>query len=263
MIQPNTRLEAHRAEYEYKRGKHTGDAPADKSRRTKNHYRVTRMGGGDMGVVFHNTTIIQAKANGHLILDCQDWAISSTTREALNYGLFLCGVNTRVGSRAAFGLSPLCVQRNGWGGAAYIYYDGIDLNALGEVVSTPVAFKARRIDRTATKALADGMKEVGFKDMFKLLHATCTEDDREEGRFFIGGAMREVLISEHHANQWKSTVARHSFEMAGWSQATRTMSYRKRTATEVWSSIMASAKQDLYNDITTDVFCVSNGLVSK
>jgi hypothetical protein len=64
----HTKLKLHLERYAYKRGRNTGEAPADSSRRGKTHFRVIRGNGGQMIVRFHNADLLTAYEDGHIVL---------------------------------------------------------------------------------------------------------------------------------------------------------------------------------------------------
>jgi len=76
-----SKLSTHLERHQYKRGQYKGDAPADKARRGKNHFRVTREV-GTMGVMFHQTQIITAYLDGQVRLTAGGYEGHVTTRKA-------------------------------------------------------------------------------------------------------------------------------------------------------------------------------------
>jgi hypothetical protein len=256
-----TRLTDHLKAHAYKRGAYVNDAPADRSRRGKTNFRVSPYG-GNMTIVFHNTRIVTAYPDGHLILDCGGWADSSTTKAAMQDALWLCDIRGYLTSKLLFSKRHLCYVG---AGDTVLYYDGMALDETGKVTSALKPFPQRRRNRAETKEFDEQVKESGFKDMFKLLHNVCESEDGVEWntsarRGSVGEVVRQAMTEEVHINKWKPLIAAYAWETeARWStfnggQVIRTAI--KRDASATWSALTKAAKTDMYETVLTDTFRV-------
>jgi hypothetical protein len=166
----HTTLALHLQLHKYTKGAHAGDAPADKSRRAKTHFRVTYHSYTDeYRVLFHNTYILTAKPDGTIKIDCGGWDGSPTTREAIWLATKLAtgtplGLHTHNGN----GLKQTALR----GGA---YYDGLTLDSTkpGLPQISPIKPLNKYIkDRAKTKQVLAAAKE--FRAALPLLHAVQT-----------------------------------------------------------------------------------------
>lgn len=246
-------LQAHIAKHAYTRGKNKGDAPLDASRRSRSHERVSPRA-GCMAVHFHNTDVILAYPDGRIVIDCNDWATSPTTRTCVNDALrWFGGNNAWLYSDRMYGKTQLVLKTRC---GTYAYYDGITIDPSGEITSEIKPFEGRRIDRDATKELYADMKECGFKDIFKLLHAVSerggapNQGDPVREHVFLSRAsfLRDYITSELHANKWPYVVEMVSFKQ-GYNWQTRNWEYNKLDAKTAWNNLMQRVKQDLYDTV--------------
>ena len=248
-------LQAHIAANAYKRGKHKGEAPLDKSRRSRSHERVAQWA-GYVAVRFWNTDVIRAYPDGRIEIDCDGWNATPTTKACVNDALrWFSDTGARLSSHRMYGKTQ-SVLYVGVPRRPVAYYDGITLDAHGKVVSELRPFEGRRIDRDATKELYADMKECGFKDMFKLLHAVSerggapNQGDPVREHVFLSRAsfLRDYITSELHANKWPYVVEMVSFKQ-GYNWQTRNWEYNKLDAKTAWNNLMQRVKQDLYDTV--------------
>jgi hypothetical protein len=150
-------------------------------------------------------------------------------------------------------LSQLCFKSNAPGQGAVIYYDGMELDEMGRVLSPLKPFQRKRVNRTETAEFHADITESGFKDMFKVLHATCAEEERHEP---LGVEAHKAVRYAHHANVWKALVARTAWVYGSYNWSTKRSTYVKRTAKETWDVIMHNCKSGMYEIVTTDVTVV-------
>lgn len=248
-------LQAHIAANAYKSGKNKGDAPLDASRRSRSHERAIARA-GCMAVHFHNTDVILAYPDGRIVIDCNDWATSPTTRTCVNDALrWFGGNNAWLYSDRMYGKTQLVLKTRC---GTYAYYDGITIDPSGEIMSEIKPFEGRRIDRDATKELYADMKECGFKDVFKLLHAVADspaireirEDDpnRLAVRHARSDELRDYITMELHANKWPYVVEMASFKQ-GFNWQTRNWEAKKLDAKTAWANLMETVKRDLYTTV--------------
>jgi hypothetical protein len=127
----------------------------------------------------------------------------------------------------------------------YYYYDGITLNAQGEVITPLQAFEQKRVDRAATKELTNELQESGFTDAFKLLYAVATPDDIERDNYgMFGVRLPDALSDNNRADKWKMVIARSKFERQ---YAYPQYEYvEKSDAKACWATIMAQCKKNMY-----------------
>lgn len=232
----------------YKRGQFKGDAPADPHRRSRNHVRIVK-GHDCIHLRMYATNIITAYPDGRIYLDLRGYSASITTRQNLN-DAFARYVPFRpyIHTRSVFSLSQNCLTV---GNNTYKYYDGMEFNDSGEMLTAPERFEAVRIDKDESAAFQRELKESGFKDMFPVLYATATSPDPRMPQFTARGSrLRDRLTMACHANEWPEVVASSKYVMR-W----RNGSYgadESGDAKSCWASIMATAKHDMYVTLRSD-----------
>jgi hypothetical protein len=227
----------------YKRGKNKGQAPANAHRRAMDHYRVVKGNDDTYRIRMHSTDIITAYPNGDVKIDTNGWHTHNTTIIRLNEAFgFFEGVGVGMSKRSILSYSQPVLRV---GTKLYYYYDGITLNAQGEVITPLQAFEQKRVDKAATKELADDLKESGFTDAFKLLYAVATPDDIERDNYgMFGVRLPDALTDNARADQWKVIIARSKFERQ---YAYPQYKYiEKSNAKACWATIMAQCKKNMY-----------------
>lgn len=245
-------LQAHIAANAYKRGKNKGDAPLDASRRSRSHERVVSRA-GCMAVHFHNTDVILAYPDGRIVIDCDGWGTTPTTRTCINDALrWFGGNNAWLYSDRLYGKTQLVLKTRC---GTYAYYDGITIDPSGELLSELKAFEGRRIDRDATKEMYADMQECGFKDVFKLLHAVAEKLPHANNdplydavRFARPAELRDFITMELHANKWPYVVDSVSFR-SGYDWKTQHYTHIKHDHKTAWGRLMEIVKKDLYNTV--------------
>jgi hypothetical protein len=201
----HTNLQLHLSRHIYKRGRFTGDAPADGAKRYKVHFRVIKGNGGQMLVRLHNTDLITAYEDGRIIINTNGWYSSSTTKQNLNQAMQFVGAGyTRIYARRKWGQSHTVIHA---GGKTHLYYDGMEFDANMKLLSDPKEFKARRIDKDETAEFRREIKESGFADVFAVLYAVATPDT---GGWF--GDIAKAMTREYMAHQWPTIIANHKFQ---------------------------------------------------
>lgn len=237
-------LKARHAERIYKRGQYKGDAPLEK--RTKSHVRTVE--GENMHVIMYNTNILTAFRNGDIEVCMGGWTGSSTTKQWVNYALSVAGFRGFwLGSRSVMSMSQLSIKTPS---GTYLYYDGIRFNQEGHIVSTPKPFEAKRIDKAESKEFMEALKVSGFKDVFPVLYAMRPIP---ESNITIDRHWRRFLQDSDYAQSWPEIIEYFKYDMR-WNH---TMGKRKWVeiddAKGCWARMMAKAKQDMYNNIATEV----------
>lgn len=238
-----TKLRFHLERHMYKRGKNKGDAPANQYRRSMDHFRVVKGNDDTYRVRMYNTDIITAYPNGDVKIDTSGYHSHNTTIIRLNEAFgFFEGVGISMGKRSIFSYSQPVLRVNA---KLYSYYDGITLNAQGEIITPLQAFEQKRTDRHATKELAEDLKTSGFTDAFAILYATTTVEDIGEHSYSLFGVnWNDVLSNNDQAHHWKTIIARNKFERSYWQG---NYGYtEKSNAKACWASIMQYCKKNMY-----------------
>ena len=238
-----SKLSMHLSRHMYKRGKNKGQAPANAHRRAMDHYRVVKGNDDTYRIRMHSTDIITAYPNGDVKIDTNGWYTHNTTIIRLNESFgFFEGVGVGMSKRSILSYSQPVLRV---GTKLYYYYDGITLNAQGEVITPLQAFEQKRVDRAATKELTNELQESGFTDAFKLLYAVATPDDIERDNYgMFGVRLPDALTDNARADQWKVIIARSKF--------VRQYAYpqykyiEKSNAKACWATIMAQCKKNMY-----------------
>lgn len=241
-----TKLSMHLSRYMYKKGKNKGDAPANRYRRSMDHFRVVKGNDDTYRVRMYNTDILTAYPNGDVKIDTSGYHTHNTTIIRLNEAFgFMEEVRLCVYKRNVYSYSQPVIRVND---KLYSYYDGITLNAQGEVITPLQAFEQKRTDRDATKELAEDLQTSGFKDAFKLLYATATEEDIGENQYSLFGVnWADVLTNNDQAHHWKTIIARNKFERNYWPTAAYPHHWKeKANAKQCWASIMQYCKKNMY-----------------
>ena len=195
----HTKLKLHLERHAYKRGRNKGEAPADKSRRAKTHFRVIQGNGGQMIVRFHNADLLSAYEDGHIVLNTNGWDSSPTTRSAMNQALCFFGMGGVGGVRKG-GYSQTGIRI---GSKTYRYYDGISFAADGTPLTPLKQFTAKRADREETAEFRADIKESGFVDVFPVLYAAAGVPEKS----WLATSTHKLMTNDYHANNWPDLVA--------------------------------------------------------
>jgi hypothetical protein len=224
----------------YLRGANKGDAPVDK--RGKSHFRVVMAPRyrDEMYVRFHNADLITAYPDGRFVLNTNGWSGHSTTKAAMREAAWMfCKLSIYIRNKMVFSKKQEVVTVKG---KTYIYYDGMEFSAEGALLSTPKPFEMRRIDKEQTKQYALNIKASGFKDMFPVLYATCTQ---EQARDWLNSRAEEIPTRDYEAVRWPILIAKHKYY--GWSGG------QERDMKTTWASIMKDAKVSMYDTLPSTV----------
>ena len=192
---PYTKLQFHLERHMYKRGQYKGDAPADSSRRGKNHFRVVRGNGGQMCVRMYNTNLIEVTPDNKVCISMGGWW-TNTTKQNLNHALYTFIGWGGVGSIKMFSHSQMAFRAQG---KTYRFYDGMEFDGEGRLLSPPQVFSRRVTDREATAEFRAEIQESGFKDVWPVLFAAA-EPMRVYG--VPASYLRRYVTSERDANYW-------------------------------------------------------------
>lgn len=196
---PYTKLKFHLERHAYKRGQFKGEAPADASRRAKNHFRVGKQG-DTMCVVMYHTNLIEVTPEDTVRISMGGWWTNTTKanlNEAMRHFLGWGG----VGSLRAFNNTQMAIRTQG---KTYRFYDGMEFTIQGELLSPPQFFERKQVDRDATKEFRDDMAECGFKGVWPVLFSS-TEPARSYQ--LNSSSLRKFITQECHANMWGDIAA--------------------------------------------------------
>lgn len=200
---PYTKLKMHLDRYMYTRGQFKGEAPADQSKRYKNHFRVGKQG-DTMCVTMYRTNLIEVTPDNNVRINMGGWWTSTTKaniNEALHYFLGWGSIYTVMHQ----GHRQLAIRANR---KTYRYYDGMTFDSEGNPTCELKAFSASRTDRDATKEFREDMKESGFKDVWPVLFASA-EPNKWWGVSHL--SLRKFVTHELHANQWPEIAAYYKY----------------------------------------------------
>ena len=195
-----TKLKLHLARHQYKRGQFKGDAPADSSRRGKNHFRVTKQG-DKLCVRMYNTNLIEVTPENTVRISMGGWW-TSTTKVNLNEAMWHFLGWGDVGSRRLFNYNQMAIRVKG---VDYKFYDGMTFDAEGTLLSPSVAFERKRKDKEATTEFRKDIQDSGFAAVWPVLFAAAEParhwDMTEQN-------LLRIVTQEHRANDWPR-VAEH------------------------------------------------------
>jgi hypothetical protein len=234
-----TKLRFHLERHMYKRGRNKGDAPADASRRSKDHFRVIKGNDDTYRVRMYGTDILTAYPDGNVMIDTKGYYTHNTTIIRLNEALswFFEDVRSYMHKRRVFSYSQPVIRV---GDKTYRYYDGITFNAQGEILTQLQAFEQKRIDKAESKEFTQGLKDSGFKDAFKLLYAAT---EVEEDMYHSYRNLPDMLTDNAQAHHWVTVIQAFKFERDWWGSAR----WKERSdAKTCWASIMQYCKKNMY-----------------
>lgn len=226
---PYTKLQMHLERYQYKRGANKGHAPADSSRRGKNHFLVLRQG-DTMCVRMYQTNLIEVTPDNNVRISMGNWW-TSTTKQNLNDAMWRFLGWGGVGSVVLGGYRQLAFRANG---KTYRYYDGMEFDGEGTLLSFAKPFTKQRTDRDATAEFRKDIKDSGFKDVFPVLFATA-----EPQRVWNINSIMRTVTQECHANKWPEIAAHFK-----WFHNDHKAAYR---------SIVAQCTQSMKETYDTDI----------
>lgn len=237
-----SKLLMHLERHVYKRGQYKGDAPADRHHRSKSFFRVVKMG-TSMVVRMHGTDLITAYPDGRIVIDTGGWYDSSTTRLRLNEALGFTGFG-QIYTGKVMGLSQPVFRV---GNNSYRYYDGMEFDESGTLLSEPKRFEVRRIDKAETKEFMAEVKASGFKAMFPLLYANTTLGVTAVHR------MQDMVTDADHADRWADIISAYKFESVYNYKAGQHETLEKGDAKSCWNAIMKECKKNMYVTLKSDI----------
>lgn len=237
----------HLQRWKYTRGQYKGDAPADRWKRGKSRFRVVDCG-DHMAVRMYRTDILTAYPDGRIVIDKSGWD-TKTTRVNLHYaiGQFV-PFRVWIGSQVVMGLRQKVLVTPT---RKVLYYDGVELDGEGTVISPLKPFARRRIHAGESKEFQQGLKDSGFRTLFPLLYqdVIAQPGDGYPRGVGDGAVLAECLTDADCADQWREVVRKYT----GWPA----LYMGPRAAIDpkqVWAAIMAECKTDMYEIVPTDVY---------
>ena len=160
------KLKAYHAAHVYKRGEFKGDAPFDQ--RWATHKRILAPGEDCIACIMHGTHILTARRDGTVVLRGGGWENNRTTRDAFYALLWLCDMPGYIYTSRLGGYPNTALKIRSQP-QPVVFYDGMELDAQGALVSPPRPWTRRVADREARKAHKEQIKPL--LDMLPVLHA--------------------------------------------------------------------------------------------
>lgn len=197
---PYTKLQMHLERYQYKRGANKGHAPADSSRRGKNHFLVLRQG-DNMCVRMYQTNLIEVTPDNTVRISMGGWW-TSTTKQNINEAMYSFLGWGGIQSRKVFNYNQTCIIARG---KTYKFYDGMRFDADGTLLSPPSFFERKRADRDATAEFRQAIKDSGFEAVWPVLFSSA-----EPARHWDlnDSNIQRIVTKEERASDWPR-VAQH------------------------------------------------------
>lgn len=240
------KMKFHLERHMYKRGEYKGDAPADK--RWRSYVRVVKGNDDTMRVRMYSTDIITAYPDGSVKLHTNGWYDRPSTLWRINEAFSFMPYSMAMYHRKVMGVSqPILDVRQG----RVLFYDGITLDAEGSITSPLRHFERKQINKAESAELRGDMKESGFTDAFKLLHAVCTSEDKGPytGRH---SSVRQIVTSPDCADDWPALISRWAWGRQ-YSFATHSYGTVKADAKTTWGALMQHLRKDCYEIVQTDI----------
>lgn len=208
---PHTTLALHIQRHKYTKGAHTGEAPADTSRRAKTHFRVLRYAHNDTyAVLFHWTNILTAYPDGRIRLHTNGWHDSPTTREAMRDAIRIA-TKQRAGLHSVRhnGLSQTAIYINTTTGTRTLrYYDGMEFKD-GQLITSEAPFERYAADKEARAVVRAEAQPL--RDVLPLLLASLPEGRRDTlPGYWDATSARRLRDMLQDPDKWQGIVARHA-----------------------------------------------------
>lgn len=246
------KIAAHHKAHIYTKGINKGDAPL--AERGKRHFRVVKYD-TCYAVQFHNTDILTLTPDGKVTIDCDGWARHPTTVSAVNEAL---GVVMRghpwLTSRKVFSHSQAVLRKYtpGAGELNYAYYDGVQLNSEGDIISPLRNLLRKRISREQVAAFTQGVEDSGFKAVFKIIHAGMVEGNYTSIPY--NTPLSTLVSSNAHTEHWAQIIHNYGFETERlWHAGSVQRVTTKLPASKTWAAIMSACKKYMYEVVDAGV----------
>jgi hypothetical protein len=204
---PHTTLALHIQRHKYTKGAHTGEAPADTSRRAKTHFRVIHHPYNDTYAVrFHATDILTAYPDGRIRLHTNGWHDSPTTRDAMRDAIYIATKQRAyLHSARHNGLTQTALRI---GARTLRYYDGMEfLN--GQLITTEAPFERYVADKEARAVVRAEAQPL--RDVMPLLLASLPEGNHTTlPGYRDATSARPLRDMLQDPDKWQGIVARHA-----------------------------------------------------
>jgi hypothetical protein len=201
---PYLKLKLHLDRHKYKRGAFTGAAPADPSRRSRNHVRVIQARDGTMIVRMFSTDILRVTEGNTIRISTGGW-FTSTTKQNLNDALGRFVGWGRVGTQRIFGYNHDVIRVIG---KTYRFYDGMEFNMDGDLLSPATTFSRKQVDRAETQEFRDEVEASGFKAVWPIVFANVEPGFKKgAGLVYTDGGILKVITDADCADQWPTIAA--------------------------------------------------------
>ena len=242
MTTTHTKLALHLERHKYKRGMYKNAAPLDGRKRQRSHVRVLRRNDNAMVVRMYNTDILTAYEDGRIVIDTRGWYDRPTTRARLNEAFGFVPFHIGIGSWSVKSLNQTALRVNR---TLYKYFDEIELDGEGNILSDLHAFDARHMDKDEIEGFREDIKESGFKDVFPVLAANVS-DNAPRGNWDARSVIRHIT-RECHANDWPEIVARYAFRRE-WNRESERL-----TVKQTWARLMSDIRKEFMTTSITDI----------
>jgi hypothetical protein len=201
---PYLKLKLHLERHMYKRGMFNGEAPADPYRRKRNHVRVIQARDGTMIVRMYNTDLLRVTPDNTIRISTGGW-FTSTTKQNLNDALGRFVGWGRVGTQRIFGYNHDVIRIIG---KTYRFYDGMEFNMDGNLLSPATTFSRKQVDRAETKEFRDEVEASGFKAVWPIVFANVEPGFKKGiGLVYAERSLRQIITDPDRADQWPAIAA--------------------------------------------------------
>lgn len=235
-------LVLHLERHKYKRGQYKNAAPLCGYKRQRSHVRVLRRNDNAMVVRMYSTDILTAYEDGRIVIDTRGWYDRPTTRARLNEAFGFVPFHIGIGSWSVKSLNQTALRVNR---TLYKYFDEIELDGEGNILSDLHAFDARHVDKHESEGFREDIKESGFRAVFPVLAANVT-DDAPRGNWDAKSVIRHIT-QECHANDWPEIVARYAF-VREWNRESERL-----TVKQTWARLMSDLRKEFMATSITDI----------
>lgn len=257
-MNPYELLKAHVAEHKYTRGRHKGNAPLDHKRRRRDWDLVIDRG-DRMVVRRYRTDVLIAYPDGQVVVNCEGWGSSTTTRTAVTHGLHLMGIRASMGSVRYRNLSQQVINLHD---GSFRYYDGMMLvqDAAGKwMVKEPKPFRAKVRDMERVGAWDEAVKASGFKNLFPILYMNVEREHMPTG-YWDPSHMTELISSAEGAEDWLAVVAKfkwdYKYVTSGSPNYNFVREWFPRTRQATWTHLRSTLTKGMDKIITTTDVCI-------
>ena len=245
MTTTHTNLALHLERHKYTKGQYKNAAPLCGYKRQRNHVRVLRRNDNAMVVRMYSTDILTAYEDGRIVIDTRGWYDRPTTKARLNEAFGFVPFHIGIGSWSVKSLRQATLRVNR---TLYKYFDEIELDGEGNILSDLHAFDARHTDKHEIEGFREDIKESGFKAVFPVLAANVT-DDQPRGNWDAKSVIRHIT-QECHANDWPEIVARYAF-VREWNRESERL-----TVKQTWARLMSDLRKEFMATSITDITSV-------